>query len=57
MGCTHMPFNGFVVPKQVLQPDPGKVDAIKHMEVPQDLMSLIILRNDKMSDVLYFQCV
>ena len=35
-----MPFYDFVVSKLGLQPDPGKVEAIKHMEVPQDVKSL-----------------
>ena len=40
MRCTRMPFYGFIFSKLGLQADPGKVDAIKHVEAPQDVKSL-----------------
>ena len=39
MMSTHMSFYGLVVPKLGLQPDIGKVDAIKCIERLQDVKS------------------
>ena len=57
MRCTCMLFYGFVVSKLDLQLDPCNVDAIKHIQVPQDVKSPIIPRNEKLPDALYFQGV